>query len=63
MLQLLKPTRPRAYALQQEKPLQWEAGTPQLESSLSLLQLEKKLSRQQRPNTAKSKQAKQKGTE
>ena len=31
----------RARALQQEKPLQWEAGAPHLESSPRLLQLEK----------------------
>ena len=40
--QLLKPSCPRACALQQEKPLQWEAGAPQLESSPCSLQLEKK---------------------
>ena len=28
-LQLLKPARSRAWALQQEKPLQWEAHAPQ----------------------------------
>ena len=33
--------KPRACAQQQEKPLQWEAHTPQLQSSLWLLQLEK----------------------
>ena len=33
VLQLLKPTYPGAHVLQQEKPLQWEACTPQLESS------------------------------
>ena len=32
---------PRAHALQQEKPPQWEACTPQLENSLYLTQLEK----------------------
>ena len=32
---------PRARALQQEKPPQWEAHTPQLESSPHSLQLEK----------------------
>ena len=31
--QLLKPACPRAHALQQEKPLWWEACTLQLESS------------------------------
>ena len=33
VLQLLKPERPRARALQQEKPLQLEAHAPQLEKS------------------------------
>ena len=37
--QLLKPSHPRACAPQQEKPLQWEIGAPQLESSPCLLQL------------------------
>ena len=41
--QLLKPAHPRACALQQEKPLQWEAHTPQLESNPCLPQLEKSL--------------------
>ena len=31
--QVLKPAHPRACALQQKKPLQWEAHSPQLESS------------------------------
>ena len=31
MLQPLKPTHPRAYAQQQEKPLRWEALVLQLE--------------------------------
>ena len=33
MLQLLKPARPRAHVLQQEKPLQWEVRALQLVSS------------------------------
>ena len=33
VLQLLKPAHPRACALQQEKPPQWEAHAPQLENS------------------------------
>ena len=37
----LKPTHPKACALQKEKSLQWEAHTLQLESSLHLPQLEK----------------------
>ena len=40
-LQLLKPLHFGACALQQEKPQQWEACTPQLESSPCLLHLEK----------------------
>ena len=40
MLYLLKPVCPWAQALQQEKPLQWEAQVPQLESSPDSLQLE-----------------------
>ena len=40
--QLLKPVCPRAHALQLEKPLQWEAYVPWLESSPDLLQLEKR---------------------
>ena len=36
-----EPTSPRARALQQETPLQWEACAPQLESSPCLLHLEK----------------------
>ena len=40
-LQLLKTVRPRAQALQQEKPRQWEASRPQLESSPQSPQLEK----------------------
>ena len=46
---------PRARALQQEKPLQWEAHTPQLESSLHSPQLEKPHMKQQGPSTAKNK--------
>jgi len=40
MLQLQKPACPRARALQQEKPPQWEAHTPQLQSSPCWAQLE-----------------------
>ena len=39
--QLRKPVCPRARALQYEKPLQWEAHAPQLESGPCLSQLEK----------------------
>ena len=39
----------------QEKPLQWGACAPQLESSLCLLQLEKTCIQQQWPRTAKHK--------
>ena len=35
-LQLLKPARPRASAPQQEKPLQWEAHAPRLDSGPQL---------------------------
>ena len=42
-----------AGALWQEKPLQWEAGTPQLETSSHSLQLGKDCLRQQRPTAAK----------
>ena len=41
MLQLLRPTRPTARALRQEKSLQCKAHAPQLESSQQLLQLQK----------------------
>ena len=41
VLQLLKPVCPKAQALQEEKPPQWEACTLLLESSPCLLQLEK----------------------
>ena len=45
---------PRARALQQKKPLQWEARAPQ-QSSPHLLQLEKAHAQQRRPNAAKNK--------
>ena len=54
-LPLLKPACPGAHALQPEKPPQWEAHTPQLESCPQLLQLEKAFTQQQRPSTAKNK--------
>ena len=41
--------RPRACALQQEKPLRWEVHTPELESSFHLPQLEKSLSSNEDP--------------
>ena len=50
MLQLLKPVCPRAHA-PQEKPPQWEAGTPQGESSPHSPQLEKARTEQWRPST------------
>ena len=61
--QLLKSACPKAYApqqwsiscLPQEKPPQWEAHVPQLESRLNSLQLEKKPGQQQKPSTAKNK--------
>ena len=51
---LLKPACPRACA-SQEKPLQWEAQAPQLESRSHSLHIEKKSAQQQRPSTAKNK--------
>ena len=53
MLKLLKPVCLKVHAPQQEKPLQWEARTPQLESSHCSPQLEKAYSQQWRFNTAK----------
>ena len=47
--QLLKPTHPRAHALQQEKPPQWEAHIQQLETNPCLPQIEKAHVQQQRP--------------
>ena len=55
VLQLLKPAGPRAHALQQEKPPQWETRTPQLESRPHSLQLEKACVQQPRPSAAKYK--------
>ena len=52
MLQLLKSVCPRAHALKQDKPLQWEAVELQLESSLYLPQL--KTVQQWIPRTAKN---------
>ena len=48
-------THSRACALQQEKPPQWEAWVPPLESSPSSLQLEKARVQQWRPSTTKDK--------
>ena len=53
VLQLLKPADPRAHALQQEKPLQWQTRTPQLESRPHSLQPEKARVQQPRPSAAK----------
>ena len=50
---LLKPAHPTACALQQEKPPQWEARAPKLETSPGLSQLEKGCVQQQRPSVAK----------
>ena len=49
VLQLLTSKYPRDHALQQEKPLQWEASTPQLGSSLHLQQLENSPSSHRNP--------------
>ena len=43
VMQLLKPVSPRIHAPQQEKPLQWDAQAPQLESNPHLPQPEKSL--------------------
>ena len=45
---------PRARVLQQEKPLQWEAWTPKLESSPCLWQLEKAYTQQWRSRASKN---------
>ena len=52
-LQLLKPSSPRAHAPQQEKPLQWEAHAPELDTNPNSLQLDNSLRSQRRPSTAK----------
>ena len=46
---------------QQEKPPQWEAQAPQLESSPHALQLEKACMQQERPRAAKNIYMKRKG--
>ena len=55
--QLLRPTHPKACAPQQEKPPQWEARTPQLESSPVCHKQRKPTQRNEsrRPSTAKNK--------
>ena len=55
VLRLLKPTFPRALALQQEKPQQWDAHALPLESSRHSLQLEKAHTQQGRSSTGKNK--------
>ena len=52
---ILKPKYPRAHALQQENPLQWETCTMQLESSPRLPQLEKSLGGNKDPGQPKIK--------
>ena len=54
VLQLLKPTHPKAHAVQQEKP-PWETHALQPETCPHLLQLEKARAKQQKPSTAKIK--------
>ena len=54
-LQLLKSKSARDCALQQEKPLQWEALAPQLESNSPSPQPEKNCMQQWRPNPARNK--------
>ena len=51
---LLSPQHPGARAPQQEKPPQWEAQTPQLESRPHSPQLEKAHTQQRRPGAAKN---------
>ena len=53
---LLKPKCPRAHALQQEEPPQWEAHVLQIESSPHSLQLDKAHLQQLRSSTDKKKQ-------
>ena len=57
-LQLLKSLCPSACAPKREKPPQWEARTPHLESSPCSPQLEKRPAQQQRPSTVINKQIK-----
>ena len=57
---LLKPFCLRAHEPQQEKPLQWEACTPQLESSLCLPQLEKNMCGNEDPAQPKINKVKKK---
>ena len=51
---LLKPMNPGAFAVQQEKPLQWEGHAQQLENSPCSLQLREKPTQQPRPSTDKN---------
>ena len=60
MPQLPKPKGPSADALQEEKPTQWEARAPQLESSLHLLQWEKSLHSSKEPAQPKQNKTKKK---
>ena len=53
-LQLLKAMNPRACAVQEEKPLQWEAQAPELESGHLSLKLEKACTQRRRLGTAKN---------
>ena len=50
-----EPMCPRTHAPQQEKPPQWEACAPWLESSSNLPQLKKACAKQGRPNALKNK--------
>ena len=52
--QLLKPGHPTACPLKQEKPLQQEARSPQLESSPHLPKAEKAHTQQRRPSAVKN---------
>ena len=53
---LLKPAHPRACALQQGKPTQWEACSTAARVQPVLTATRERPARQQRPNTAKNKQ-------
>ena len=60
----IEPTCPEGSGPQQERPLLWEAHTPQLESGPHSLLLEKcPCSKQQRPNTAINKYYKKRENE
>ena len=59
-LQLLKPARPGAGALQQEKPMQWEAHVPSYRVALHSQQPEKAQDSSKEPVQPKTKKTKKK---